>query len=194
MSVHFDSGNTHLNPGNTHLNPGNTHLVIPIIQALISYLPDSITFINLSKTCKIIHRLCCNNVNQLKFKHGIQSKPDKHECTFYEFHANGKLMCQMRLNNMSKKKNGLCILYFHHEQIHGAKYNYRFDKLIGEQVDSDGRCWRVPKGKNSRAEPEWKLEWKLGDYKLEITPLSFPKKEDMDLIEKYHNSLLALLH
>lgn len=175
----------------SNFNPGNTHLV-PLIQVLISYLPDSITFINLSKTCKTIYRICCKSVNQLKFDHGIQSESEKHGCTLYKFFANGELMCQMRLHNMSKKKNGLCILYFHHhhpQQFHATTYNYRYDKLIGHQLDSDGRGWWVPKGKNSQAEPEWKLT----DYKLGISTLSYPKKEDMDLIARYHNSLLALL-
>lgn len=204
----------------SNLSPDNTHMVVPLIQVLISYIPDSITFVNLSKTCKTIYRLCCNNTNQLKFKHGIQSQREKHGCTLYKFFANGKLICAMILHNMSKKRalaprsvffcftkkfssqNGLSILYFHHsKQFNAATYNYRYDKLIGHQMDSNGRDWWVPLGKNAQVEPEWKLtDYREGPLNsdrslrsLGISTLSYPKKEDMDMIARYHDSLLALL-
>lgn len=163
--------------------------IVALFQVLIGYI-DSKTFVNLSMTCRTANRICTQNVNQLKFKHGIISQPIKSSCTQYWFYADGNIVCRMSLHDRSRKKNGITTVYRHDGQYTFAFYNYRQDILSGVQHDTTGREWFVKNRKAGQAEPDWKLSnYMLG---IDELPISYPKK-DINTIEKYHKTLLTLL-
>ena len=116
----------------------NTH-VVPIIQVLIEHLTDSITFCNLSQTCKSANRICNKYINNLSFKHGLSSKNINKYHTTYQIYQDDICIFETTIHNKSGKKNGTTkIIVNGYFPLRYARFNYKFGQLHGQCINSRG--------------------------------------------------------